>query len=44
MARPFTAEDRTCAQRLAGEWGSEALEESPPISVIGTVATRNAAG
>lgn len=41
MARPFTAEERTRAQRLAAQWAVESLEESAPISVIGTAATMN---
>ena len=43
MARPFTHEERSRAQRLAGEWGIDQLEESAPISVIGTAANMNAA-
>lgn len=41
MARPFTDEERVKAQRLAAEWGIEALEESAPISVIGTAGNMN---
>jgi len=43
MARPFTAEERARAERLAAEWGIGPLEESAPVSVIGTAATMNAA-
>jgi formamidase len=41
MARPFSAEERARAERLAAEWGIGALEASAPISVIGTAATMN---
>ena len=46
LARPFSASEREKARALAGEWGVDALEESLPISVIGTgvdlnVATEN---
>lgn len=40
-ARPFSAEERQKAQRLAAHLGMEELEESVPISVIGTAATMN---
>lgn len=43
MARPFSAEEKVRAERLAAEWGIGALEESAPISVIGTAANMNAA-
>lgn len=43
MARPFTAEERSRAEKLAGNWGIDELEQSAPISVIGTAATMNAA-
>ena len=43
MARPFTAEERSRAEKLAGDWGIADLEQSAPISVIGTAANMNAA-
>jgi formamidase len=43
MARPFSAEERARAERLADEWGIGELEESAPISVIGTAANMNEA-
>ena len=36
MARPFSEEERAKARRLAGEWGMKDIEESAPISVIGS--------
>lgn len=43
MARPFSAEERARAERLAAEWGIGELEDSAPVSVIGTAANMNAA-
>lgn len=43
MARPFSEEERTRANRLAAAWGIDDLEQSAPISVIGTAANMNAA-
>lgn len=43
MARPFSEAERTKARRLAEQWGVGELEESAPVSVIGTAATMNAA-
>lgn len=43
VARPFTAEERAQAQRLADSYGVGAIEESAPISVIGTGPNLNAA-
>lgn len=43
MAKPFSAEERSRANRLAAQWGIEELEQSAPISVIGTAANMNAA-
>jgi len=43
LAKPFTAEERARAERLAKSWGMETLEELAPISVIGTAANMNAA-
>lgn len=40
-ARPFTAEERAKAQRLAAQWGMDRLEETLPVSVIGTAANLN---
>jgi formamidase len=36
LARPFNQAEKERAQRLAGKWGIESLEESAPISVIGS--------
>ena len=41
LAKPFTAEERAKAQRLAAYWGVTELEQSAPISVIGTAANLN---
>lgn len=43
MARPFSEEERTRANRLAAAWAIDDLEQSAPISVIGTAANMNAA-
>jgi acetamidase/formamidase len=43
LARPLSAEERTRAEKLAREWGVDALEESAPISVIGTGPDLNSA-
>lgn len=43
MARPFSEEERTRANRLAAAWGIDDLEQSAPISVVGTAANMNAA-
>lgn len=43
LAKPFTAEEKSRASRLASQWGIQALEESAPISVIGTAANMNEA-
>jgi len=36
LARPFNQAEKARAQRLAAKWGIENLEESAPISVIGS--------
>jgi formamidase len=36
LARPFNEAEKERAQRLAAKWGIEKLEESAPISVIGS--------
>jgi len=36
LARPFNQAEKERAQRLAAKWGIENLEESAPISVIGS--------
>jgi formamidase len=36
LARPFSQAEKQRAQRLAAKWGIENLEESAPISVIGS--------
>jgi len=41
MARPFSAEEKIRAERLAAEWGIGPLEDSAPVSVIGTAANMN---
>ncbi len=43
LARPLTAEEKQQAFDLAGRWGMEEIEETAPISVIGTGPTINAA-
>jgi hypothetical protein len=36
LARPLSAAEKAKALAVARQWGIEALEESAPISVIGT--------
>ena len=43
LAKPLTAEERKQAEAVAASWGVGALEESAPISVIGTGPDLNAA-
>jgi formamidase len=43
LARPLSAEERTRAEDLARDWGVDALEESAPISVIGSGPDLNSA-
>jgi formamidase len=43
LARPLSAEERARAEDLAREWGIDALEESAPISVIGSGPDLNSA-
>ncbi|WP_282128637.1 acetamidase/formamidase family protein [Roseobacter litoralis] len=43
MARPFSADEKTKAIALAREWDIDQLEETAPISVIGTGPTLNQA-
>ncbi|MFO7271067.1 MAG: acetamidase/formamidase family protein [Sphaerobacter thermophilus] len=43
LAKPLTAEERARAEALAQAWGVPALEESAPISVIGTGPDLNSA-
>jgi formamidase len=43
LARPLSAPERTRAEELARQWGLEGLEESAPISVIGTGPDLNSA-
>lgn len=43
LAKPLTAEERTRAAEIAKTWGVPALEESAPISVVGTGPDLNAA-
>lgn len=47
LARPFTAKEKAKALALAKEWGVDEIENSAPISVVGTggnlnIATENA--
>lgn len=43
LAKPLSAEEKARALAIAKQWGVEALEESAPISVIGTGPDLNAA-
>ncbi|HSO14099.1 MAG TPA: acetamidase/formamidase family protein [Anaerolineales bacterium] len=43
LARPLSAAEKAKAMHVARQWGLEALEESAPISVIGTGPDLNAA-
>lgn len=43
LAKPLSAEERARAEAVAAQWGLSALEESAPISVIGTGPDLNAA-
>jgi hypothetical protein len=43
VARPLSAEERARALQVAQAWGLDQLEESAPISVIGTGPDLNAA-
>jgi formamidase len=43
LARPLTSEEKQRARTLAKKWGMSEIEESAPISVIGTGGTINAA-
>jgi formamidase len=43
LARPLSGQERTRAEELAREWGLHGLEESAPISVIGTGPDLNSA-
>src|SRR5215211_7736463 len=43
LARPLSGEERTRAAELAREWGLDGLEESAPISVIGSGPDLNSA-
>lgn len=43
LARPFSADERARAEKLARSWGLAAVEELAPISVIGTAPNMNAA-
>jgi acetamidase/formamidase len=43
LARPLSVEERTRAEALAKNWGVEHLEESAPISFVGTGPDLNAA-
>lgn len=43
LAKPLSAEEQHRAEKIAAEWGVSALEESAPISVVGTGPDLNAA-
>lgn len=43
LARPLSGKERKEAERLARMWGLDVLEETVPVSVIGTGANLNAA-
>ena len=43
LARPFTPEEKQRARALANKWGLDEIEESAPISVIGSGANINEA-
>jgi formamidase len=43
LARPLSSEERTRAEALAKNWGVEQLEESAPVSFVGTGPDLNAA-
>ena len=43
LARPLTPDERARARALAGEWGQADIEESAPISFIGTGPDLNSA-
>ncbi len=43
LARPFSSEERERAQILAQKWGLSTIEESAPLSVVGTGADLNKA-
>ena len=43
LARPFSADERARAEKLARSWGLATVEELAPVSVIGTAPNMNAA-
>lgn len=43
LARPLSASERAAAEKLAQSWGMQGIEESGPISFVGTGANLNAA-
>lgn len=43
LARPFSPKERSQALTLAKQWGMDRLEESAPISIVGTGANLNEA-
>lgn len=43
LARPLTTSERTAAEKLAQQWGLDGIEESGPISFVGSGANLNAA-
>jgi formamidase len=43
LAKPFTEEELTRARRLAAEWGMDNVEESYPVSFVGSGANLNEA-
>jgi formamidase len=43
LARPLSDSERAEAERVAAEWGLDAIEETAPVSVVGTGPDLNAA-
>ena len=43
LARPLSADERAAAEALARQWGMAGVEESGPVSFVGTGANLNAA-
>ena len=43
LAQPLSAEERTRAEEVVKQWGMDGIEESQPVSVIGTGPDLNAA-
>mgnify|MGYP001430944959 FL=1 len=43
LAKPISDEERTLAERVAGSWGMKGVEDSVPISIVGSGPDLNAA-